>query len=107
LGPARSFFVFFFAGALFQFQIKNGLFFYCFLFGIGMGGRMPRRNAKHCERLWRNHAARRQIKIAGRNFYLESELKKGFSAADNNNVSPENGLPADPRKRLNKIGLAA
>jgi hypothetical protein len=46
-----------------------------FLFGIGMRDRMSRRNAKHCERRWRNQAARcrRQIKIAGRNFYLESE----------------------------------
>jgi hypothetical protein len=41
-----------------------------------MGDRMSRRNTKHFERLRRNHAARRsrQIKIAGRNFYLESEL---------------------------------
>jgi hypothetical protein len=62
----------------FQFQIKKWV---AFLFGMGMGGRMSRRNAQHCERLWRNHAARRrrQIKIAGRNFYLESELRRTAS----------------------------
>jgi hypothetical protein len=40
-----------------------------------MGDRMSRRHAQHCERRRRNQAARRsrQIKIAGRNFYLESE----------------------------------